>query len=288
MYFNCKNGDICVSHLVGTWEEGNWTPPERLGSSINTEYEEIEPVINGAGDTLYFTSIRPQGLLNGVPFLSPFVDVFEVVNRLAMPSGRVFFGGLGLDDVWMSHRVNGAWTEPQNINDVPGEPHINTPFADHCLFFSADGNEAFWTSTRPGGFGDDDIWTSRRAGGQWSAPENLGSNINGSGSEHTSIPTPDGRSLYVTSDRAGGYGGEDIYVTTRGTGGKWGLLVNLGSLVNGPGDDRCPAWTPDLKIFLFDSVRSGGYGSRDIWWIYFKNVEGYPLTAASGGVGLGP
>jgi hypothetical protein len=39
MYFNCNSGDICVSHLIGTWEEGNWTPPERIGAPISTEYE---------------------------------------------------------------------------------------------------------------------------------------------------------------------------------------------------------------------------------------------------------
>ena len=283
MYYNCHNGDICVSHLVGTWEQGDWTPPERLGAPISTEYEEIEPVINGAGDELYFTSIRPAGALKNIPFLSPFVDVLEVTNRLATANAdQSFFGGVGLDDVWVSFKINGAWSQPQNINDVPGEPHINTLFADHCLFFSADGNEAFWTSTRPGGLGSDDIWTSRRVDGQWTPPENLGPNVNGSRTEHTSIPTPDGRSLYVTSDRPGGFGGEDIYLTSRDVDGKWGPLVNLGSLVNGSGDDRCPAWTPDLKFFLFDSVRQAGYGGRDIWWIYFEDVPGHPIGATLG------
>ena len=284
MYFNCNNGDICVSHLVGTWEEGSWTPPELVGTPISTEYEEFEPVINATGDKLYFTSIRPGSRLWGIPFLSPFIDVFRVANSLTTAKlGRVFWGGLGLSDVYVSYWRDGAWSEPQNLNDVASEPHINTPFEDHCLFFSADGNEAFWTSTRPGGFGGNDIWTSRRVDGQWTEPENLGPNVNSSGSEHTSIPTLDGRSLYVTSDRPGGFGGEDIYVTTRSTDGVWGPLVNLGPLVNGPGDDRCPMWTPDLRVFLFDSVREGGFGSRDIWWVYFKDVTGYPITAASTG-----
>jgi Tol biopolymer transport system component len=112
-------------------------------------------------------------------------------------------------------------------------------------------------------------------------PENLGPNINGPGDEHHSIPTPDGRSLYVTTIRAGGYGHEDIYVTTRDADGTWGSLVNLGPQLNGPGDDRCPAWTPDLRIFLFDSVNQLGIGGRDVWWVYFKDVMGNPLTAAS-------
>ncbi len=140
----------------------------------------------------------------------------------------------------------------------------------------ADGNEGFWTSTRPGGYGNNDIWTSRRVDGKWSDTKNLGPNVNGPWSEHASIPTTDSQSLYITSDRPGGFGGDYTYITQRSADGKWGPLTNLGPLVNGPGDDRCPAWTPDLKIFLFDSVRQGRLGARDIWWVYFKNVKGYP------------
>jgi hypothetical protein len=280
MYFNCNNSAICVSHLVGTWETGSWTTPEVLEAPINSEYEEVEPVINAAGDKLYFTSNRPGGALQGVPFLSPFINVATVVNYLSASRSRSYFGGLGMLDVWVSYKIDGVWSEPRNLRDVPGEPPINSPFADHCLFFSASGNEAFWT--RPGGFGGNDIWTSRRIDGKWTEPENLGPNVNGTSSEHTSMPTPDGRSLYVTTTRDEGFGGEDNYLTTRGADGVWGPLVNLGPLVNGPGDDRCPAWTPDLRILVFDSKRGGGYGSKDIWWVYFEDVIGYPLAAASG------
>ncbi len=283
MYFNCYNDDICSSHLTGTWEQAKWTSPEHLGAPINTEYMEVEPVINRAGDVLYFTSNRPSGFLKKIPFLSAFVDVSEVINRVVTGKGRPpLFGGLGLDDIWVSHRVNDVWSEPQSINDVSGEPPVNTPYADHCLLFSADGNEAFWTSTRPGGYGGNDIWTSRLVDGKWTAPENLGPNVNSPASEHSPTPAPDGRSLYVTSDRSGGFGKDDIYITTRGADGKWGPLVNLGPVINGRGDDRCPAWTPDLKIFLFDSIRGGGRGARDIWWVYFKAVQGYPLTTSAG------
>ena len=129
-----------------------------------------------------------------------------------------------------------------------------------------------FAETGPGSYGADDIWTSRRVGGEWSAPENLGPNINSAVSEHTSILTSDGRSLYITTTRAEGFGGEDNYVTTRSADGTWSKLVNLGPLINGSGDDRCPAWTPDLKIFLFDSVRAGGFGGLDLWWVYFQDV----------------
>lgn len=278
MYFNCHNTDICVSHLIGTWEEGKWTTPELLGASISTGYFEVEPLINATGDKLYFQSNRPAGRFKGNVLLSPFVT-----NSLFIPTylaeeklGTSVFDGLGLGDVWVSTKIHGVWSEPQNLNEVPGEPSVNTAFHDHCLSFSADGNEAFWTSTRPGGFGGNDIWTSRRVNGKWTEPENMGSNVNGPGDEHHSIPTPDGRSLYMTTTREGGYGGEDTDITTRDADGKWGPLVNLGPLINGPGDDRCPAWTPDFRIFLFDSTRGAGFGGMDIWWVNFEDVMGYP------------
>ena len=102
----------------------------------------------------------------------------------------------------------------------------------------------YFSSNRPGGLGQHDIYRSRRVDGRWTAPENLGPNVNGPGDEHHSIPTSDSRSLYVTAMRDGGYGDDDTYITTRDANGKWGPLVNLGPLINGPGDDRCPAWTP--------------------------------------------
>jgi hypothetical protein len=283
MYFNCYDADICVSQLIGTWEEGKWSTPERLSAPINTGYFEVEPLIGPDGDKLYFLSTRPAGRFKGNALLSPFVtsSLFVPIYLAEQKLGGSVLDGLGLADVWVSYKVNGVWLEPQNLNDVPDEPPVNTAFHDHCLSFSADGNEAFWTSTRPGGFGGNDIWTSRRVDGKWTEPENLGPNVNGPGDEHHSIPTPDGKSLYVTTTREDGYGGEDTYVTSRDEYGEWAPLVNLGSLINGPGDDRCPAWTPDHKIFLFDSLKAGGSGGRDIWWVYFKDVPGHPLAAKS-------
>lgn len=73
MYFNCYDADICVSHLIGTWEEGNWTTPEKLGAPISTGYFEVEPLISADGDKLYFLSNRPAGRDKDNILLSPFV-----------------------------------------------------------------------------------------------------------------------------------------------------------------------------------------------------------------------
>jgi len=267
MYFNCDDYDICVSHLIGSWGQAQWTPPEFVGPPISTAYIDVEPWINPSGDQLYFTSTRPFGPANSLPGLSTYVDVLGRITLLTTDKlGQSLLGGLGEDDIWVSDFIDGAWSEPRNLNDVNGAPPVNTSFFDHCLSVSADGNEAFWTSTRPGGFGNNDIWTSRRINGSWTPAQNLGPTVNGPGSEHHSIPTPDGTALYITSDRADGFGADDIYIIARDSHGRWGRLANAGQPVNGPGNDRCASWTPDGEIFLFDSDRPGGFGSKDLWW----------------------
>lgn len=277
MVFNCNGIDICVSRLTGTWEEGRWTPPQLLGPPISTSYVEVEPWINPAGDKLYFNSWRPFPSGESLPGQALYVHAIGLItNEL----GITPFGGLGHEDIWVSYLRDGVWSEPRNLSDVPGEPPVNTDFADHCLSFSADGKEAFWTSTRPGGSGGNDIWTSRRVDGVWTEPENLGSKVNRPGSDHHSIPTPDGRSLFITSARPGGFGGEDTYSTTRKADGTWGPLVNLGPVMNGPGNDRCPAWTPDGRIMLFDSVRPGGLGNLDLWWLHSEELSQSPAKAS--------
>ena len=267
MYFNCDDYDICVSHLSGSWEHAQWTTPQILGPPISTAYIEVEPWINPAGDRLYFTSTRPFGRGDSLPGLATYVDALGRITLLTTDRlGSSLLGGLGEDDIWVSDLIDGAWSEPRNLSDVSGAPPINTSFFDHCLSVSADGNEAFWTSTRPGGFGGNDIWTSRRINGEWSPAQNLGSTVNGPGSEHHSIPTPEGTALYLTSDRVGGFGADDIYIAARDSNGQWGSMTNAGATLNGPGNDRCGSWTPDGEIFLFDSDRGAGFGSKDLWW----------------------
>ncbi len=238
MYYNCNDrlpdggADICISHLV----DGSWTEGQVVGPPISTEYGEVEPLLSPDGNQLYIMSNRP--------------------------------GGQGGADIWVSQRLDDGWSTPENLG-----PTINSEFQDHCLYFSGpDWNTAYWTSTRPGGYGGNDIWTAERVDGIWGDAVNLGPDVNSSASEHHSLPSPDGRSLYVTSDRAGGHGGEDIYVTTRDANGEWGALDNLGLVVNSESNDRCPAFSPDYRIFYFDSEREGGYGNKDLWWIDYERV----------------
>ena len=239
MYFNCfdregeTGSDICVSH----WEDNAWSDPRIVWEVSTKEYLEVEPLLSPDGKQLYIMSNRP--------------------------------GGKGGHDIWVSELIEGNWTTPKNL-DGP----MNSAYSDHCLYFAGDDWEiAYWTSTRPGGFGGNDIWTSEKVDGVWQAAVNLGPNVNSAASEHHSLPSPDGNSLYVTTTRDDGFGGEDIFVTTRDGNGNWSELTNLGAQVNSDQHDRCPAFSPDFKTFFFDSERSGGYGNKDLWSLPYSSIE---------------
>lgn len=239
MYFNCFNrqgkvgGDICVTERNGD----SWTDPVIVTAVSTDEYVEVEPLLSPDGSQLYIMSNRP--------------------------------GGHGAMDIWVSDWENGKWSEPRNL-DAP----INSAYSDHCLYFTGQNWEfAYWTSTRPGGFGGNDIWMSEKVDGVWKDAVNLGPNVNSAASEHHSLPSEDGRSLYITTTRDEGFGGEDIYVTTRDDNGNWSSLTNLGPEVNSDQYDRCPAFSPNFEYFFFDSERSGGYGNKDLWYLPYSRIE---------------
>ena len=101
---------------------------------------------------------------------------------------------------------------------------------------------------------------------EWSAPVNLGPIINSASNDQQPAISKDGLSLYFTSNRAGGLGGFDMYVSQRASvDGPWGSPVNLGPIVNTTSDEGNPAFSRDGHLLFFQSKRPGGFGGIDIW-----------------------
>jgi len=136
------------------------------------------------------------------------------------------------------------WSEPVNLGPV-----VNSPFRETGAELSPDELSLYFNSDRPGGLGEDDIWVSRRACRDcpWEAPVNVGPNINSPQNDGVPAFSPDGHLLFFTSRRAGGQGGEDIWVSRRTHTDDdlgWEPPVNLGPGINTPSNDLSPAFLP--------------------------------------------
>lgn len=164
-----------------------------------------------------------------------------------------------------------AWSPPVNLGPV-----INSPFFDGNPAISKDGLTLYFTSNRPKGIGGNDIWVASRESldSPWGLPANL-SSINTVSNEIAPVLSRDEHYLFFVSNRPGGAGGPDIWVSFRqhvhenfGEFG-WGPAVNLGSPVNTAFSDSTPAYFENQELGLpqlfFSSSRTGGPGSLDIY-----------------------
>ncbi|HXW07732.1 MAG TPA: hypothetical protein VD833_21060 [Vicinamibacterales bacterium] len=214
-----------------------WSAPANLGAVINSGFNEFAPAVAKNGLALYFSSDRS--------------------------------GGLGSTDIWVSQRASRSdtWGPPLNL----GGP-VNTAFGERAPAFSRDGHWMFFVSERPGGLGGDDIWATWRTNVHddfaWQPPINLGSGVNSAtfdaGAAFFENDEAGSPQLLIGSTRAGGPGGEDIYVSAQLADGSFGPAVLVAEL-SSPQADRRPTIRFDGLEIIFFSNRPGTLGGADLW-----------------------
>ena len=118
-----------------------------------------------------------------------------------------------------------------------------------------------------------DAQASRGTGfSDWSPPVNIGPPINTEWDDNVPVLTKDEKTLFFTSNRPGGSGGEDIWIShRRNKNARWEQPVNLGPGINTAFTDRMRSIASDGRVILFQSDRPGGNGGTDIWAIARKN-----------------
>ena len=168
----------------------------------------------------------------------------------------VVFGGV-------SARADFTFGEPTNLG-----PTVNSSSHEIQACLSDDGLSLYFVSNRPGGYGLGDLWVATRptTNDDWGQPANLGPTFNTLGWDEGPNISADCLSLYFNSDRPGGYGGHDIWVSTRATtSDPWGEPVNLGPNINSSGSEHDSQISADGLSLYFCSDRPGGYSGGDIW-----------------------
>jgi len=225
---------------------------QNLGTVVNTSFNEYSPLISGDGNTLIFTSNRTDD---------------EKERRT----------GTNYEDIYITHKTSAGWESPKKISS-----NINQKYNDAAASLSPDGKTLFLYYEEGAG----DIYTSVLENGEWSKPAPLSKNINTALFWETSASmSADGKKLYFASNRPGGVGELDIYVSEMTAKGDWGKAVNLGPAINTPENEDAPFIHPDGVTLYFSSDGHPTLGNSDIYvsenkggkWQKPENI-GWPIN----------
>jgi hypothetical protein len=165
------------------------------------------------------------------------------------------------------------WSSPMNLG-----ADVNSAFEDLAPHLSSDGLALYFASTRPESQGLEDLWVSRRPSrhAPWGPAANVGPGINTAANERSPALSRNRRLLFFATDRAGGSGGFDIWVSWRANPDDdfaWQPPVNLGTGINSAATDAGPSFLERTRIpqLYLASARPGGPGGLDI---YLGSVPG--------------
>jgi outer membrane protein OmpA-like peptidoglycan-associated protein/tetratricopeptide (TPR) repeat protein len=164
------------------------------------------------------------------------------------------------EDFYLSQQIDGAWQL-----GAPMSGAINTPMKEGAQQISQDGKWLVFAGQYPDSYGRFDLYLSVLTENGWSSRQNLGENINSEFWESSPCLSPDKQELYFSSDRPGGFGGIDIYVSRRLANGRWSLPENLGPAINTSGDESSPFLHADNETLYFSSNGLQGYGGADLF-----------------------
>ncbi len=270
-----------VSTAMGDFIIGE---PVNLGPTINSSTWDGGPCISPDGLELYvYSSLEGWGIMTlrmatrETPD-DPWGEAMGLEPPLkahAAPSfsadGLSLYSegpGDGGSDIWMTTRatVSDPWGSPVNLGTA-----VNSSALEMGASISNDGLELYFGSNRSGGSGDWDMWVSTRTtvSEPWGTATNLGPAINSSAFDGHPCISPDGLILLITSNRPGGYGDWDIWLTRRVTRrADWGPVINLGPSLNTTAGESEPYFSADGRTLYFSDwyvPQSGGIGETDIW-----------------------
>lgn len=189
-------------------------------------------------------------------------DSFEF-NSMYSPNGKTFyFSREQIHNIYETTFDGTVWSTP-SVTSFSEKDYKECDPA-----FSTDGTKLFYISTRPrapnDSIDDFDIWYVEREGNDWSIPKNL--DIVNSDSSEFYVSFARNGNLYFASNRVGGFGSFDIYVSRYET-GVYTSPVNIGAAVNNDHFDHDPFISSDERLLIFTSVnRDGGFGRGDLYY----------------------
>lgn len=224
-----------------------------VGSAINSEYSDYVPVLMPGDNAMLFTTRRPD-------------------------KGRKPVDANGAEQIRIARMQQGSW---QN-SELFLETQAKMPY--HAVVSVAPHGKELYTF-----FADKGLHVSYKLQtGEWTQPEQLKAPFNQGPREPSLFVTDDGKFAFFSSDRNGGYGGLDLYVSYKKEDGSWSEALNLGPEVNTPYDEDAPFVDTATNTLYFSSRGHNTMGGYDIFrssisnatWSKARNL-GYPVNSAT-------
>jgi len=229
---------------------------QNIGNQINSPYPDYLPFVPVDESYIVFTSRRNTNL-----------------------GGVVEFDGYYNSDIWYAEMKNGIPQKAKNLSN------LNTNYDEQVCGISPDGSRIFIYIDHIKEKGD--IYESKRIGNNFSPPVKFDVPINTPEMEYSACSSADGTLLFIVSDRAGGYGGKDIYLVRKLPTGEWSLPENLPPQINTPFDEEFPYLFIDNTTLYFSSQGHENFGGFDLFeskwnpekneWTEARNL-GYPIN----------
>jgi outer membrane protein OmpA-like peptidoglycan-associated protein len=294
--------------------------PENLGSAVNSEFSELNPVISPDGRTLYFGRKNHPANRYGVKgsetiagsqdiwFSEKVGDTWSTARRLSevlnrdqyntilsiSPDGQtILLKGAYVNGAYetrgfsISNKTNGGWSVPVKV-EIPGYEQMSKGKNEYA-YLTMDGKAILLAFARKKNSEDDDLYVSFFEDGRWTRPLELGEEINTKYSETTPFLSADGKTLYFSSDRPGGQGSQDIYMTRRldDTWQHWRKPQNLGTPINTEEYDAYYSIAAKGDYAYFMSGK-GSLGKKDIFRLAIESPEGDSPESAGSPDGISP
>jgi len=227
----CRTGQELSDKPIRVWIDN-------LGPKVNSKHSDFGPVISADNKKLFFTSRRP--------------------GSTGEESDET---GMSFEDIYFSKReVNGDWGDAKNL----GEP-VNSKSHDAAVGLSPDGKSLLiyqGISKKTGNI----LITKQNEDSTWSPTAEIEGDVNSKNHETDATFSFNEKTLYFVSDRPGGYGKHDIYVTQWDEEkNKWGKSENVGPTLNTEFDEKGVFFHPDNKTLYFSSQGHNTMGGLDIF-----------------------
>ncbi len=230
---------------------------KNLGEAVNSPYPDYHPYITSNGQKLLFTS-----------------------RRKIKPGSKPEFDGYYPSDILKSEIERGAWSEAGRLSDL-----INTEYDEQTVGLSASGDTLFYYIDHLDDFGDIFISTYRNSA--YSNPMRLSTPINSPLVESACSISGDRRTMVFSSNRSGGFGQLDIWITERDETGNWTDPTVIDGAVNTTANEDFPSLSFNGNTLYFCSEGHPGMGGYDLFfstrdtatgsWTNPQNL-GYPIN----------